>query len=373
MQFSIDKKALQIELAKVCPVAEKKNPMPILTNVLLAADKKKIRLQASNMYIGVACTVAAEVKEAGSVAVPADTLFDIVKNLPEGKVTFALEKNDTARITMGSKIRLKLNSMPGEKFPVLPTPPKNKSGEFLIESFSKLIALTRHGICEDDARPGLMNLHLECTDKIVRAIAVDGHQLAKAEYTLDKSEKPLKLEMNIPLLGVTELKRLLDVPKDEKESPIKIKVDDKGNAFFEVANTILSVKLSEDEFPPWKDVIPKGLNKKVLLPREAFANAMKRISLFSGEHTNYVRLVLSADLLTVTSASTQIGEGVEKIKTEYKGKELEIGFSAPLFLDAMKSLPDENIELHLGVLSDPAMITPESTPFVGVIMPISLD
>ena len=374
MEFKIDKKTFLAELSKVCPLADRKNPMPILSNVLITTEGKKIRLSATNLYLAITCTVAAEIKKPGHAAIPGETLLEIVRNLPNGKISIVLDGEGKSVKIQSKQIKLKVNVMPGKEFPALPSPPKIKFGELSIESFSKLLTYTYYAISEDDSRKYLMSLRLECGPKLVLAVATDGYRLSKAEYKPNKKETPITFEMALPLKGVVELRRLIESYKPGKEKdPNLIRLVVGGtNAFFKQDNLLLSVRLSAEKFPRYDNIIPKTFNKQITISREAFADALKRIKLFAGEGSYFVKLALSDGVLSITSQSDQIGTGVERIKIDYHGEALEVGFSAKYLLDILKALPEDEVTLGLNSVTMPVGILSKSkTNFVGIVMPLT--
>lgn len=374
MEFKIDKKIFLEELSKVCPLADRKNPMPILANVLIATEGKKIRLSATNLYLGVSCTVAAEIKSTGNVAVPGETLLEIVRNLPDGKVSVVLDKESKSIKIQVKQIKLKVNVMPGKEFPALPSPPKTKFGEFAIEPFGKLLTLTHYAVSEDDSKANLMNLRLECDKKSVRAVATDSQRISKAEYKAHSTESPIAFEMALPLRGIVELRRLIEnykPEKDKKPTPIKIAVGG-ANAFFKQGNLLLSVKLAAEEFPHYEKVIPRTFAKRIRISREAFADALKRIKLFSGDGSNFVLLSLSDGTLSITSESDQVGTGIERIKIDYEAEAMKVGFSAKYLLDILKAVSEEEVVLGLNSTTGAgAIYYTGKMKFLGAVMPLS--
>jgi len=367
MEIATEKKTLLVELQKVCPIADRKSAMPILANLLIEADAQYVNLSATNLYLSGRTRFAAGIKSKGIATVPADTLLDIVKHLPDGKVALMLdEKNDVLRIQAKS-IKMKVRTLPGKDFPPFPEPPKSGAAKLLAESLSEVLALTHYAVSQNEAEPHLTSLLLECGKSYLRAVGADKPRIAKAEHRVNKREIPTEFRMSIPIHGITELRRIIDLRQTEQDNVfISISVDG-PNAFFEYGDFLLSIRLSGEQFPEYAKVIPKTFDKIISVPREDFAAALKRISLFSGEGSSLVRLALDKNNLTIASEGI-IGEGVEKIKIEYNGKPIEIRFNATYLLDILKAIPENRVILGLNSSDDPGGITRKD--FIGVVMPL---
>ena len=285
MELRISKRQFLRGLARTHGVADRKSSMPILSNILIAADKKgTVRFCATDLYLGVTATTKAEVKTAGTVAVAARTLFDIVKNLPDGEVTFVVGDNNAAELSCG-KIHYKIPGMPGEDFPPLPAPGKAQFSELDAEQLGELISLTQYSMSNDDTRPHLSGALFEGDGNVVRMVTTDGHRLSKAEQALKDAPK---FTMLVPNKGVQELKRVIEDAKADRgkgdDKPVTVGVATSGgNAFFRRDDVLLSVKLADEQFPPYSKVIPQKKTRRVGVVRSGLVEAIKRISLVAND------------------------------------------------------------------------------------------
>jgi DNA polymerase-3 subunit beta len=382
MELSISKKDLLRGLTRTHAVADRKSSMPILSNVLLSADEAgALRFAATDLYLAVSATSEAKVKRAGSVAISARTLFDIVKNLPEGEVKLALDKNHAVQLRSG-KIKFRIPGMPGEDFPPLPSPGSATFADFDASLLSQLISLTQYSMSTDDTRPHLAGTLFECDGKAVRMVTTDGHRLSKAEA---KSDTNSSFVMLVPGKGIAELKRVLEDVRSEKSKPPaegKIASPERasvgvatvgGNAFFRGQDVVLSVKLADEQFPPYSKVIPQSHSRRVVVARELLVDALKRISLVASDKSGGVRLVIEAGKLEIISENPDVGEGSEELDVDYAGERLAIGFNARYVLEALSAVPEDEVALELGGELDPGVIRPVgATEFVGVIMPMRI-
>jgi len=352
--------------------------MPILSNVLLSTDgPKTLGLAATDLYLSVRSSCPAEVIKGGNVAVSARTLFEIVKNLPEGDLTLSTEDGHSVEIRSG-KVRFKILGMPGEDFPALPSPGESKFSTIGLEFLGELISLTHYSMSMDETRPHLSGAMFEGDGRVVRMITTDGHRLSKAECKLNEGSDLLNFSMLVPAKGVSELRRLIEDVKSERskgdKEPMNLGVTTTGgNAFFRYGDVLLSVKLTEEHFPPYDKVIPQSESRRLVMARSLLMDALKRISLVAKDRSGVVRFCISPGTLSITSENPDVGEGAEEIDIDYSGESLEIGFNARYLLDALSSLAEDEIELKLSGELDPGVVRPVGpTDFIGVIMPMRI-
>jgi DNA polymerase-3 subunit beta len=396
MELSISKKDLLRGLARTHAVADRKSSMPILSNVLLGADEAGVlRFAATDLYLAVSASAEAKVKRAGSVALSARTLFDIVKNLPEGEVKLALDKNHAVQLRSG-KIKFRIPGMPGEDFPPLPSAGESAFAELDAQSLAQLIALTQYSMSTDDTRPHLSGTLFEVDANGARMVTTDGHRLSKAEV---KAKMGASFTMLVPGKGIAELKRLIEDVRSDKARDKGVEPTAPGqqrgvpgssgatplgkatlgvatvggNAFFRGPDVVLSVKLADEQFPPYGKVIPSSHSRRVVVARELLTDALKRISLVASDKSGGVRLVIEAGKLEIISENPDVGEGSEELDVDFTGEKLSIGFNAKYLLDALSAVPEDEVALELGGELDPGVVKPVgTTEFVGVIMPMRI-
>ncbi|HEX7478497.1 MAG TPA: DNA polymerase III subunit beta [Polyangiales bacterium] len=378
MQLSIQKKDFLRSLARTHSVADRKSSMPILSNILLSTDgPKTLRFSATDLYLSVSSTATAEIKSGGTIAVAARTLFDIVKNLPEGEVSLAVVGNHAVEIRSG-KVRFKIPGMPGQDFPSLPNPGTADFATLDAEEVGRLISLTHYSMSSDETRPHLAGALFEGDGKSVRMVTTDGHRLSKAEYKRGEGKKMLNFSMLVPAKGIGELRRLIDEAKADRakgdENPATIDIATAGgSAFFRREDAVLSVKLVDEQFPPYSKVIPTAQNRKVGIARSKLTEALKRIALVASDKSGAVRFNVEPGILRITSENPDVGEGTEELEVDFAGEPIEIGFNARYVLDVLAAIVEDDVRLELGGQLDPGVIKPNGpTDFVGVIMPMRI-
>jgi DNA polymerase III subunit beta len=389
MELSISKRDFLRGLARTHAVADRKSSMPILSNVLLSADDSGLlRFAATDLYLAVSASAEADIKRPGTVALSARTLFDIVKNLPEGEVKLGIDKHNAVQLRSG-KIKFRIPGMPGEDFPSLPSPGESGFAELDANVLAQLIALTQYSMSSDDTRPHLAGTLFECDGQSVRMVTTDGHRLSKSEASCEASSS---FSILVPQKGVLELKRLLEDAKSERrpptdkaaeKSPERGKPGDEratigvatvgGSVFFRGHDVQLSVKLADEQFPPYAKVIPQSHSRRVVASRELLVDSLKRISLVASDKSGGVRLMLEPGKLEIVSENPDVGEGSEELDVDFAGEKVAIGFNARYLLEALMALPDDEVALELGGELDPAVIRPVGeNRFVGVIMPMRI-
>jgi DNA polymerase-3 subunit beta len=378
MNLVIPKKDLLRFVSRCQGVADKKSAMPVLANVLLTAEGNLLRVAATDLYLSVAGHVAAEVTTSGTVAVPAKDFFERIKAMPEGPIQ--LTSKDAAHTTLqavGSPRRYTIHGMPGTDFPALPKPAADAPTlELPVDVLSTLIARTHFSISTDETRAHVNSALFEWSGDRVRMVTTDGHRLSKMEVTVPGASATAT--MLIPLKAVTELRRLADearADKDASASPVAI-TQSGPNAFFTVAGMQFSVKLVDAQFPPYQQVIPAVTDRSARAPRLALADALRAVSLAASDRTGGVKLALASGALRITSESPESGNGYDEVPVDYSGPELQIGFNARYFLDVLGAMDDEEVMLGISGELDPAVLRPatESSQqsYVAVVMPMRI-
>ena len=378
MHLVIQKRNFLRSLARTHSVADRKSSMPILSNILLSTDgPKTLRLAATDLYLSVTSAASAEVKSNGTIALAARTLFDIVKSLPEGEISVQVVGNHAAEIRSG-KVRFKIPGMPGQDFPSLPNPGTAEFAPLEAEELGRLVTLTHYSMSTDETRPHLACSLFEGDGKSVRIVTTDGHRLSKAEYKLGETKKLLNFSMLVPSKGIAELRRLIEEAKADRakteDTPSTIDVATAGgSAFFRRDDAVLSVKLVDEQFPPYNKVIPSSATRKIGVSRTLLSEALRRIALVASDKSGSVRFNAEPGILRITSENPDVGEGAEEIDVDFAGEPVEIGFNAKYVLDVLGALTEDEVKLELGGQLDPGVIKPVGpTDFVGVIMPMRI-
>ncbi|HEU4409243.1 MAG TPA: DNA polymerase III subunit beta [Polyangiaceae bacterium] len=392
MDVTVAKKDLLRFVARAQAIADKKSTMPVLSNVLLeTAGKGGLSVSATDLYLSIAGSVPAEVKKGGSVAVPARDLLERVKAMPDGPLQLVSEVGGGGATVLrgaGTARRYTLRSQAAAEFPKLPRPADGAPRfELGADVLAALIGHTQFSISPDDTRPNLNSALFEWQGDRVRMVTTDGHRLSKAELTVKAGAGDATLLL--PLKAVVELRRMAEEAgaeagkegggKDGGAAPSRpVALTASGpNAFFEVAGALFGVKLVDAQFPSYQQVIPQQSERSARVPRLAFADALRAVSLAASERTGGVKLTLSKGLMRITSESPESGDGLDELPIDYAGKDVTIGFNARYFLDVLGALDDEE-EVVLGFSGelDPAVLRPAAErpdrQYIAVIMPMRI-
>jgi DNA polymerase-3 subunit beta len=383
MEITVAKKDLLKLVNRMQGVAERKSTMPVLSNVLLAVDgPNALRLAATDLYLAIAGRMSAEVSKGGSVAVPAKDFVERVKNMPDGPIHIASHENSSTTLkAAGSARRYTLRGMPGDDFPPLPAPADGAPTLALeVEVLQQLIAKTIFSISSDETRAHLNSALFEWDGDIVRMVTTDGHRLSKMEVKV--TGRQASATMLIPHKAIQELKKLCDDAMSEvsgkdaarEGGKPQIQITQSGSsAFFQSGGITFSVKLVDAQFPPYAQVIPQSSDKLVKVPRAAFADALRAVSIAASERTGGVKVTISKGTMRITSESPESGDGFDEVPVDYAGPDITIGFNAKYFLDVLGSLEEEEVVLGLSGELDPAVLRPQSDrQFLAVVMPMRI-
>ena len=367
MKFTIDKKNFIFGLQNAQNVADRKSTMPIASNVLIKCMGEKIECSATNLMVSVKTFLEGETESNGGITASAKTIYDLVKSLPDDnelKVVFSTTDSNTACIDAG-RVHFEVLGMSDEDFPSFPD---NKKKEFKTVDggiLNNLLSKVYFSILPEETRPHLNAAFIQVEGSTLRAVSTDGHRLSKAEAEVGNSfslEKPIL----IPRRGVQEIRKVLE----SSTGDIEIAVSDKY-VFLKNQSLIMAVRLTDEKFPPYEEVIPKDLNKKVVVERTAFLDALRRVSLLSAEKTRGIRIRLDSGKMDVLSRNPDMGEAREEIEASYEGEEFTVAFNSRYFSELLSEMEGEEIIMEFGEELDPCLIKPvDSDDYMGVIMPL---
>ncbi len=371
MKIKTTKETLTAAIQTVEGAVATKTSLPILSNVLIEAQKGKIILNATDLDIGIIYQAKAEVVEEGHITIPAKRFSDIIRELPDGEVVLNARKNYNMIIDCKT-CSFRLVGLPKEEFPSIP---KFNNKESLVigqTELKKLLKKVSFAMSRDETRYVLNGTLLVIKNKCLRLVATDGRRLAMVES--GKSQDIDKKEVIIPIKTINELNKIL---KDEGE--IKITFSDNQIAFELDGTTVIS-RLIEGEFPNYEQVVPKEKQKekseKIKIEKELFLAAVKRASLFTSPDSQSIKLDVFKNKLVVSKMTPDIGEVKEEIAMEYKGKEITVGFNPAYLLDVLKILDGEQIDFELADMEKPGIfreeIENEQGQYIYIVLPMQL-
>jgi len=375
MKVRITRDELLTGLQRVQGVVEKRNTMPILSNILLEAKQDGAEIVATDLEIGMRGLYKATVVETGGVTISARKLFEIIKELPPGEIELSAGENNWTTIRAG-KSQFKIVGLPSADYPALPIIEREGltplSGDGLLE----LIRKTLFAAGDNDARYILNGLlvTLVNTDKktALRLVGTDGHRLAVAEQEVGKAELkggPQEIKAIIPKKAAQEMRRLLE-ERGESEPLIGFA---KNLMIFRKSGLLLTSRLMEGNYPNYQQVIPKEGGKRISVNRQELESALRRVSVLSKEKASAVKVSFVPGKMTLFSSSPDYGEAIEEIPAAYEGETLSSGFNARYLLDVFSVMDGENVSLQMDTPLSPCLVQESESPgFKCVVMPIKI-
>ena len=376
MKVRIGREELLTGLQRVQGVVEKRNTIPILSNILLEAKHDGAEIVATDLEIGMRGLYKATVLEAGGVTISARKLYEIIKELPSGEIELTSGENNWTTIQFG-KSQFKVVGLPSSDYPALPSIEREGLTPLAGAGLLELIRKTLFAAGDNDARYILNGLlvSLTTTEKkttLLRLVGTDGHRLAVAEREVGSpNAKPLAQDIKaiIPKKAAQEMRRLLEEGGDE-EPLIGFT---KNLMIFRKSGLLLTSRLMEGNYPNYQQVVPKETGKRIVVNRGLLESALRRVSVLSKDKANAVKVSFAAGGMTLFSSNPDYGEATEELAARYEGEALHTGFNARYLLDALSVMDGESVSLQMDTALSPCLIQEAESPgFKCVVMPIKI-
>ncbi len=370
MKLTIERAALLRALGHVQNVVERRNAIPVLSNVLIEAARNRIQLCATDMDIAIVDAADAALQKDGATTAPVHTLFDIVRKLPEGAQVEIAQSGEKGQLSLrAGRAHFTLSCLPREDFPSLAEGDLPHHFELAAEELRTVIDRTKFAISNEETRYYLGGIYCHAAEahgvKLLRAVATDGHRLARAEMPLPEGAEGMP-GVIVPRKAVTELRRLLD----ESNEPVKIGLS-ASKIRFAFDKVVLTSKLIDGTFPDYERVIPSANDKVLKVERKLFAEAVDRVSTISVEKSRAVKLVLNSGSITLQATSPEAGTASEEIEASYSAAALEIGFNSRYLLDIVQQIEGDTAEFQLADAGSPTIIRDSSdATALYVLMPM---
>jgi DNA polymerase-3 subunit beta len=368
MNLTITKEQILAGLQAVQNVVSSRTTLPILSNVLLRAEKDRVEFTATDLDVTVACSVEAKVKKAGATTVPVKKLFGIVRELNGTEIEIDTDDKNITSIRSGPSF-YKIHGLGADEFPPLPKFKDDKKVSLQQENVKAMMRKTSFAISTDESRYVLNGIFISLKDHKMTMVATDGRRLALVDEEVDISEKSSG-EFIVPAKAVGELNRLLqekgevEIKFGENQASFALK-DDKG------FSVLLITKLIEGNYPNYRQVIPGEAKERIALVREEFLQALRRAEIMTSEKANSVKLAFGKNNLAITANSPEVGEARESLAVNYKGKELAIAFNPRYLIEALSALSEDEVFFELIDELSPGVLKING-PFLYVVMPMRL-
>ena len=373
MKFKINRDHFSNGLAQVLNVVGSKAAMPILSNVLIEAEKDGISLTTTNLDLGIRCKIKAEIKDGGSVTLPVKRLATIVRELPNVDVSFDSSANHQVKIASGGS-NFRIMGLGAEEFPKLPDSDDDKSYNLDQGELATMLGNVAYAQSTDETRYILNGVYFNFKDGKLTLVATDGRRLALVgkELTVPAGSAGAII---LPAKTVAELLRLLGkgekvkIAFNERRATFQIDTGKESGGLID--SIYLFSKVVEGNYPNYQQVIPKETHQRIKLERELFLQCVHRAALVTSEKSNSVKIKLSANLLEITASSPDFGEAHESMAISYSGPDLQVAFNPQFVMDPLRALTKDEVFFELKDEVSPGVFkTLES--FVCVIMPVRL-
>ncbi len=368
MNLTITKEQIINGLQAVQNVVSTRTTLPILSNVLIRAEKDRVEFTATDLDVTIACAVEASVKKSGAATVPVKKLFGIVRELTNSDIEIEVDERNCCSVRSGASF-YKINGLSADEFPPLPKFKEEKKVILPQEKVRSMLKKTSFAISTDESRYVLNGIFISLKEHKMTLVATDGRRLALVDEEVDLSEKS-QGEFIVPAKAVNELNRLLqdkgevEIRYSDNQASFTLK-DDKGFSILIIS------KLIEGNYPNYRQVIPAEAKERIALGREEFLHALKRAEIMTSEKSNSVKLAFTKNNLAITANSPEVGEARESLAINYKGKEMAIAFNPKYMIDPLNALPNEEVFLELIDELSPGVFKING-PFLYVVMPMRL-
>ena len=355
MKVTLERATLLKSLNHVHRVVERRNTIPILSNVMLRAEGGDLVFKATDLDLEVLETAPAMVEIGGATTVPAHMLYDIVRKLPDGsQVTLETNEEQTALAIIAGRAHFTLQILPVTDFPDITAGEFSHNFSIPALDLKKLIDHTQFAISTEETRYYLNGIYVHSLDidgaSVLRAVATDGHRLAQAQLPAPAGAQGMP-GVIVPRKTVSEVQKLIEDP----EANIAVELSE-TKIRLTIGPVVLTSKLIDGTFPDYEKVIPKGNDKVMKIENALFAQAVDRVSTVSNERGRAVKLSLQPNSLVLSVSNPDSGTATDELTVEYESDPMEIGFNARYLLDITNQLESDSAQFRLADSGSPTLI-----------------
>ncbi len=375
MKFVVSSIDLLNHLQALGRVISSKNTLPILDNFLFKLDGKTLEITASDLETTIVTRLELEnTSGSGSIAIPAKLITDSLREFPDQPLTFTIN-TDTYAVTISSENgQFSVVGQHGEDFPQLPRikPERSVSLKISASSLVSGITSTLFATADDELRPVMNGIFLELSPADITFVASDAHKLVR--YKRKDVNADASAAFILPKKPAGLLKNLLSKGHEQ----VAIDFDDK-NAFFTLSHFQVVCRLVEGNYPSYNSVIPSNNPNKLIIDRIKFLNTVRRVSVFSNQASNLIRLSLKGNRLTVSAQDIDFAtSAVEDMACQYMGDELEIGFKSTFLVEILSNIQSGEVSIELSDASRAGLFIPfdkedENEDVLMLLMPMMIN
>lgn len=371
MQFIVERSLLLKALGHVQSVVERRGTIAVISHIKLDAKADSLALTGTDMDIALMEKVVANVSTPGATTVPAHTFYDIVRKLPEGsQVEITVRGGDSGRVNIrAGASKFSLSCLPVEDFPVMAEGDLPYNFTLSSTECQAIVEKPSFAISTEETRYYLNGIYLhaagEGADKTLRAVATDGHRLARVEVSLPAGAAGMP-GVIVPRKTIYELRKLLE----EGKKDVHVALSDTKIRFV-CGDAVLVSKLIDGNFPDYERVIPSGNDKIMEVECKRFTQAVDRVSIISSEKSRAIKFQLESGKLTLSASSAEHGTATEELEVTYSATPIEIGFNSRYMLDMMAQMEGETVQFNFADAAAPALVRDQDdVSSLYVIMPM---
>ena len=368
MKFTANKDNLSFGVQVVQRAVSSKNPLPVLSGILLKLKNGQLIFTATDLEMGIECSVPVDTGEEGGVVLPSKYFGEIVRKLPDVKISLDVNKENNSTSIKYGQSEFNLLGLPADDFPILPSIDSESTLIIKQEIFKNMIKQVSFSVSSDDNRPVFTGILVEIENGSIRLIATDTHRLAYRSGKIENLDLDFSKSVIIPGKTLNELNRIMNSDSEK----LKIAFGD-NQIVFEMPGIRLISRLIEGQFPNYKQVIPQGCKTKIKIKTKELLEATERASLLAKEGSNVIKLNITSEKMIISSNSPEIGKIEEQINIEIEGEETQIAFNSKYLIDVLKVIDVDEILLELTGSLSPGIIKPlEGEDYVYLILPIRI-
>lgn len=363
MKLTVNRDVLLAALTQVQSVVSARTTIPVLSNVLLTAEKGRLVFSTTDLEVSVRTEVVADVAKVGSSTLPAKRLFSVIRELPPHDVEIDVDAKHTASIRCGTAF-FKIMGLAADDFPNIPEPEGDQVFTLEQSTLKAMLKSVQYASSMDETRYVLNGVLFSFAEGKLTVVATDGRRLALCEQEV---EFPAGAEMDfvVPSKTVNELVRNLS-------SEGEIRITTAGNqGAFDIGDLRIISKLIDGTFPNYRQVIPASCEERIALEREALLAAVRRVALVTNEQSNSIKLTFGENQLDIVSVTPDIGEAREQLPMKYTGKQMTIAYNPEFLMAPLRVLDSDEVFLEITDELSPGVLKSDIS-FLYVIMPMRL-
>ena len=357
----------KIDLLKIIQVIQNvvsaRASIPILSHVLFKSGDGSVSISATDLEIGVNCSVPADIEETGTFTLPGKTFFDIIRFAPEDMVI--LEGDDEKVEIKSGKSRFKINCLPAEEFPRIPDAEREGGFNLSHKDVKHLIKKTLFAVSREESRYALNGVLMSVSGGDITAVATDGRRLSHLTKKIEDRE--FQKSAILPSKGLSELNRMAE----GSEEDINVCLGE-NEVLFRTKDMVLMARLIKGEFVDYEKIIPRDYNVRIPLERESFLDLLKRASILMSESSRMVKINLAESRMLIT-ASTEIGESSDEIVIDYAGEEIAMAFNPEYLVDYLQNESCGELFMDIVNPKSPVVFRPsDDEGYLYIVMPLKL-